>query len=183
VKVAFDASVLVFVFNPKTPASIDRAADRVNGLIESLSRKKAKVIIPTPALTEVMMGGRSIAEYLECLRPFACFQVRAFDERAAVELAARLGDHRRRNRRRFRNVPAWNKIKFDRQIVAIAKSQGAGAVYSDDEHVRTFAVECGMEAYRLADIPIPPKQETLGFEKEDEPNLPEAPNAEAAVVR
>ncbi|HWB85308.1 MAG TPA: hypothetical protein VG675_14290 [Bryobacteraceae bacterium] len=182
-KVAIDASVLIFIFNPKAPASVDRASERVSGLVETLSRKKAKIIIPTPALAEIMMAGRAISEYIEGVRQFSCFQVRAFDERAAIELAARLGNHQKKNRRRFKKVAAWNKIKFDRQIVAVAKSQGAQAVYSDDIHVRKFALECGMDAHKLGDLPIPPKQERLRFEKDEEPNNPQTPNAKPVVLQ
>jgi hypothetical protein len=60
-----------------------------------------------------------------------------------------------------KNVAPLNKVKFDRQIVAIAKTQGATAVYSDDGQVASFAIECGMEAYKLSDIVNPPKQERL----------------------
>lgn len=49
-KVAFDASFLVFLFNPNSNASVVRAAERIDGLIEKLADKKDKIIIPTPAL-------------------------------------------------------------------------------------------------------------------------------------
>src|SRR5260370_14387295 len=65
------------------------AGERIDGLIESLSAKKAKVIIPTPALAEILMAGQHTAQkYIETLKGFSCFQIRAFDERAAIELAA-----------------------------------------------------------------------------------------------
>ncbi len=160
-KVAFDNSFLVFLFNRRAGASVERAADRVDGLIESLSSKKAKIIIPTPALTELLMAGRfSIQVYIEKLKTFGAFQVRAYDERAAIELAAQYLATKKTHKERAKQSP-WNKIKFDRQIVAIAKTQGASVVYSDDEQLRKFAHECGMEAYGLAEIGVPPKQPKL----------------------
>ena len=160
-KVAFDASFLVFLFNRRAGSSVQRAAERVDGLIESLSDKRAKIIIPTPALTEVLMAGKfTVQVYIETLKKFAAFQIRAYDERAAIELAARYVSTKKTNKNRAKQAP-WNKVKFDRQIVAIAKIQGASAVYSDDEQVREFAIECGMDAYGLADVSIPSKQPKL----------------------
>lgn len=128
-KVAFDNSFLVFLFNRRAGASIARAADRVDGLIDSLSNKKAKIIIPTPALTELLMAGKfTVQVYIEKLKMFGAFQIRAYDERAAIELAAQYLATKKTNKERAKQAP-WNKIKFDRQIVAIAKTQGASAVY------------------------------------------------------
>ena len=65
---------------------------------------------------------------------------------------------------------AKTKIKFDRQIVAIAKVEGATAVYSDDKNVVAYAREAGLEGYRLADLPEPPEdpQHSLPLESSDE---------------
>lgn len=49
----------------------------------------------------------------------------------------------------------WNKIKFDRQIVAIAKVAAATAIYSDDRQLRTFAEQQGLSVIGLADLPVP----------------------------
>ena len=63
------------------------------------------------------------------------------------------------------------KIKFDRQIVAIAKVEGATAVYADDGNVIAYAREAGMEGYLLADLPEPPEdpQHALPLGSTDEP--------------
>jgi predicted nucleic acid-binding protein len=161
VKAAFDNSFLVFLFNRRAGASVERAAERVDGLIESLSNKKAKIIIPTPALTELLMAGKfSVQVYVEKLKTFGSFQIRAYDERAAIELAAQYVSTKKTNKEREKQAP-WNKIKFDRQIVAIAKTQGVSVVYSDDDQLRQFARECGMDAYGLAEISVPPQQDML----------------------
>lgn len=160
-KVAFDASILVFLFNRRAGSSVHRAADRIDGLIESLASKKARVIIPTPALSEVLLAGKHTAQiYIETIKKYSCFQIRAFDERAAIELAAQIDDAKKKNKNRSKQ-PIWNKIKFDRQIVAVAKVQGATCVYSDDDQLRRFAEECGMAAKGLSDIPVPSTQMTL----------------------
>nr|WP_294520061.1 hypothetical protein [uncultured Rhodopila sp.] len=127
----------------------------------------AKIVIPTPALSECLVyAGPAGAEYLTILGKQSCFRIASFDERAAIEAAIRTFDARQRGQRKGGN-PADSKaeIKFDRQIVAVATVEGASAVYSDDEALRGYAIEAGMDAYRLADLPLPPEdpQKDLPF--------------------
>jgi len=58
------------------------------------------------------------------------------------------------------------KIKFDRQIAAIATVEGATADYSDDGDVRSYAREAGMDAYQPSDLPLLPEdpQQALRFD-------------------
>jgi predicted nucleic acid-binding protein len=158
-KVVFDASFLAILFNPKTSASIERAPERIDGLIDRLSRSKDKIVIPTPALAEILVAlSQTGPRYIEKLKEFTCFQVRAFDERAAVEFGAAVQSRSKKRLKETRRLVSQNKVKFDQQIVAIAKVQGAKIVYSDDAQLRSFAVECGMEARSLAETPVPMKQ-------------------------
>jgi predicted nucleic acid-binding protein len=158
-KVVFDASFLVLLFNPKSNASVERAPERIDGLIERLSSKKDKIVIPTPALAEILVAlSKTGPKYIEKLKEFTCFQVRPFDERAAVEFGAVVRARSKTQQSKTRKGINRNKVKFDHQIVAIAKVQGAAVVYSDDKQLRAFAEECGMRAIGLADVPVPMKQ-------------------------
>lgn len=49
----------------------------------------------------------------------------------------------------------WVKVKFDRQIVAIAKVAGATKIYSEDADVRAIAIREGLEGLGISDINIP----------------------------
>jgi hypothetical protein len=53
----------------------------------------------------------------------------------------------------------WNQVKFDRQIVAIAKVAGVMAIYSDDRPLRSFAGQQGLRVVGLADLPLPQQPE------------------------
>jgi hypothetical protein len=62
VKVVFDASMLLYLFTsnvapPKDSAGnpIDRAKERVDIKLAEISRNKDKIIVPTPALAEVLV--------------------------------------------------------------------------------------------------------------------------------
>ncbi len=163
-KAAFDNSFLTLALARKGAASVPKAIELVDDLIEKLETKKAKVIIPTPTLTEVLLKApKSGPSYLEKLKSYSCFQIKPFDEKAAIELAetliASVG------RKRGKKAVSKMKVTFDRQIVAVAKAHGASEMYSDDQEVRSFSEECGMEAYGFADLKLSPKQGKLPYEK------------------
>lgn len=125
--VAFDASILIYVIDeqakpPTDPATgnpVDRCRERVTHLLESLQRQNAKIIIPTPALAEVLVHAATGGpEFLRILSLSRHFRIAPFDERAAVEFAARQADRIEVNARAPATTRA--KAKFDDQIVAIA---------------------------------------------------------------
>jgi predicted nucleic acid-binding protein len=166
--VVFDTSILLFVLDGDTPASVPRAKERVEYLIDQLSDAGEKIIIPTPALSECLVhAGRAGPEYLAIIAKRSCFKVTSFDERAAVEAAVRIFQARARGQRKGGNPDALkSKIKFDRQIVAVASVEGATAIYSDDNDVCVYAREAGMDSFRLSDLPLPPEdpQSALQFD-------------------
>lgn len=61
--VTLDASVLIFFFekdapaptDPETGKPLDRCYDRVNHLIAEIAANSGKIVIPTPALAEVLV--------------------------------------------------------------------------------------------------------------------------------
>ena len=82
--VVFDASVLIDLFN-KTAS--DRRA-RLDHLVESLKKQRAKVLIPTPALAEFLVkAGKARERYLHELSKNSAFNIEPFDQKAAVECA------------------------------------------------------------------------------------------------
>lgn len=170
--VVFDASILLFLFDGNTPASAPKAKERVEHLIDRLTAAGEKILIPTPALSECLVhAGSSGPDYLAILGKQSCFRIASFDERAAVEAAARTFEARQRGQRKGGNPESTKtKIKFDQQIAAIATVEGATAVYSDDGDVRGYAIEAGMEAYQLSDLPLPPEnpQAALPFGPPDD---------------
>ncbi len=59
-----------------------------------------------------------------------------------------------------------SKVKFDRQIVAIARVLQASIIYTDDENLAATASAVGISTLGLADLPLPPEtaQGQLPFE-------------------
>jgi hypothetical protein len=50
----------------------------------------------------------------------------------------------------------WQKVKLDRQIVAIARVSGCATIYSDDDDVRRFAEQIAIATVSLPQLPNPP---------------------------
>ena len=133
--VVFDSSVLLLVLDPNakppndptTGRPLDKAAGRIEYLIENLTADKEKIVIPTPVLSEVLVhAGEAMPPYLDIMNGQSAFRIAPFDQKAAIEAAIAMSDAIKRGGHR---VDAANpdatktKIKFDRQIVAIAKAR------------------------------------------------------------
>jgi hypothetical protein len=164
--VVFDATILLPLLSPNVPAPMDPATgkpveyykERIDFLIAELERTRTKVIMPTPALSEILVhADRAGPEYLNQIEQSSVFKIEPFDERAAIEVALMTRDAIKAGDKRGGVNATWAKVKFDRQIVAIAKVNNASAIYSDDEGVKAFAKLAGINAIGILELPLPPK--------------------------
>ena len=64
----------------------------------------------------------------------------------------------------------WQKVKIDRQALAIAKTLGETTFYCDDGSLSKLAKDAGMTVYGIADLPMRPvdPQGELGLEESDD---------------
>jgi hypothetical protein len=120
--------------------------------------------------------GRTVhKKIVEQINKLSVFRIEPLDTRAAIEVAAMTRatlDGPSKNKRGAVTAP-WTKIKYDRQIVAIAKVARATTIYSDDQDIRGIA-EAAAEHIRvigLADLPLPEetRQGELPFETQGRP--------------
>lgn len=172
--VVFDTSVLLLVLNPDARPPIDsdtgepvaQACERMNAFVQRLSDDHETIVIPTPVLSEVLVhAGAAMQSYLEILNRASVFRIAPFDQKAAIEAAVATRDAIDRGSRRVDADPGASgaKIKFDRQIIPIAKAQDAHTVYSDDNDVVRYAHQSGLIAHRTADLPLPPQDPQPGL--------------------
>lgn len=165
--VAFDNNVLCLLLHPEAdipndPAigkPIDRAQDRMAYLVEQLREAEARILIPTPALSEFLTFAS--ADYLTVINESAHFEVAPFDQRAAIEAALALRKAIKAGGKNLGLVGSWQKVKTDRQIVAIAKVNGAETIYSTDRDIHRLAAEAGLKVRHVADLPLPPSTTPL----------------------
>ena len=130
----FDATALLHVLEPGTRDIVDPttntplldASARVKHLVETLEQKEEKIVIPTPALSEVLVHANEAAEdYLKVLGNSVRFRITPFDERAAVELAVITREAIRKGDLRAGTDLTRATLKFDRQIIAISRVEGS----------------------------------------------------------
>lgn len=165
--VLFDTTFLSLLLHPeaKPPLGTDgnpvlRCKDRIENLIQSLSDKKTKVIIPTPVLSEILvLSGKSGPDYLSAINDRACFEIKSFDQKAAIEAASQIRDAMSGGDKKAAALGTWAKLKFDRQIVAIAKVEGVQTIYSDDVDVKAYAMAVGIEVKTVEQLDLPPPKQ------------------------
>jgi predicted nucleic acid-binding protein len=162
--VVFDSSFLIPLLDPEVKG-IGQIDAKLRHLIATLDKQRDIVIVPTPALSETLIGaGDAAPQYLEILNKTSRFRIAPFGPRAAVEAAARHREALRAGDKK-EGSESWAKVKFDRQIIAIAKVEGAERIYSNDADIRRFGKAEGLEVIRLQDLPDPPAKTPDLFER------------------
>jgi hypothetical protein len=152
----FDTTFMALLTDDITPAPApppgvhDTARDRLTYLLETLDDEHIDLVVPTPVLAEMLsFGPLDIPAALAVLKGLSRLRIEAFGERAAFECALML-----RGTGRGRGPKA--KIKFDHQIVAIAKVVGADVVYSDDDDVQKLCQRERLLCFGVWDLPPRP---------------------------
>jgi predicted nucleic acid-binding protein len=174
--VAIDNTFLTLMLNPgkgrppqdpSTKKPVDRIADRIEKLQEDLDSDSERMILPTPVLSEFLIFvGKDGPSYLEKLSGMKTILVRPFDQVAAIELAALEVEDRLKTGKRAGSASPWAKLRFDRQIVAIARTNGAKRIYSDDEDVMKFSTRIGIQVIPTWELPLPSaKQIDIPYEQ------------------
>ncbi|MGH7058813.1 MAG: hypothetical protein ACREFH_00380 [Stellaceae bacterium] len=163
--VVFDTTVLSLLLrpgarpplDPATGVPVARARERLEALVETLQKTRAVAVVPAPVLSELLIkAGDAGPGIVTAIQRSSAFRVAPFDTRAAIELAQMTNASLTTARERREAVAATAaKIKFDRQIVAIAKVSGTDAIYTDDGELIAFAETNGIKCIRVADLPVP----------------------------
>ncbi|KJV33297.1 PIN domain-containing protein [Luteibacter yeojuensis] len=149
-KVLLDANFLIDWKDASTDINV-RA--RAQTLIARLIAAGSCVVIPTPALAEFLCRANceGLASVL-ALTTDASTMIASFDFKAAFELhllhraGAYLGD------KKDGVDEPWQKIKFDRQIVAIARANQCDLIVSADRSVKAAALRIGIAAASMEDL-------------------------------
>lgn len=138
---------------------IEHPTARIEFLIRELEKAGSRIIIPTPVLSEVLVraGAAASQQLIDDINKFTVFRIEPFDTRAAIEVAAMTRAALDVKAKKGASDSTWAKIKYDRQIVAIAKVNQASAIYSDDRDIRAIAAQADITVIGLADLQLPPE--------------------------
>lgn len=169
--VVFDTSVLLLAIypevappaDPKTEKPLEFSKQRVDYLIRKLQKNRSKVVIPAPALSELLVyAGSAVNDYVTKLNQNP-FSVVPFDTRAAIECAEAI---RKFGIKGKGQANSRAKVKFDRQIVAIAQVSRADTIYSDDSDIYNYAKKAGINVVRSYELEMDPddRQHKLNFD-------------------
>jgi predicted nucleic acid-binding protein len=150
---------LIFLFIPNAKCETEHAKERIDYLIGSLQGSGERIVIPSPALAELLIGvGHSRSQILHELTHSPKFLIAPFDTKAALELALLAETVRKQSgKKKGDSGGTWAKVKFDWQIVAIAKAQNVSTIYSEDSDIKKLATLAGITVKSVADLPLPPK--------------------------
>jgi hypothetical protein len=147
-----------------TGQPVTQAAQRFAYLEAQVQRTNNTIIIPTPALAEVLVGlGDAGPAVLEKIGRSSRFKIAEFDMMAAVEVAAMTRDAIRAGDKKDGSSSPWQKVKIDRQIIAIARVRGVERIYSDDQGLATFAAKIGIPVIPTWSMPLPPQDPQRGL--------------------
>lgn len=191
--VVFDATMLMLMLRPNSGRPVDsngqpisQVPERIAHLVQSLEKSRTRIIVPTPALSEVLVrSGTAAPGIVETFSRSAVFRIVPFDSLAAIEAAVMTRTAIDAGGKRGGSEATWAKVKFDRQIVAIAKVTQATAIYSDDGDVRTIAAGEDIPVIGLPELPLPPQNPQIELKlepplaQEGQPDAPSSDEAEA----
>lgn len=161
--VVFDATFLLLLVDPSAsppldPATgqpVEKARERIEYLLNELQKSGERVVIPTPALAEALVGATGpIGELVTLLTASYKLKTAPFDELAAIEVALMADKSAGSGGAVTDETKA--KVKYDRQIIAIAKVVQADAIYSDDKALRAKAKSVGLRAIGVEELDLPP---------------------------
>jgi predicted nucleic acid-binding protein len=183
--VGIDANILSLFLYPtasvpndfKTKQPIDKAHERAEFLIADLQGRGETILIPTPALSEVLVVAPDINRYVQILQTAGCFKIAGFGERAAVEVALRLQLALKTGDKAEGILAPWQKVKYDRQIVAICKVEGCSCIYSADEDIHKHAQLWNIPVLNLSDVKLggQTKLDLVDGAEDDESPSPNVP--------
>ncbi len=152
--------------DPTTGQPVTKVAERLELLIANLQTEGARVILPTPALSEfLVIADESGPDYLAEIAKKSVFAIEPFDARAAVEAAASTRKAIAQGNKKSGASGAWQAVKTDRQIVAIAKTCGAARIYSNDSDLVNIAAGCNIAVVPVWKLPIPPEAQPTLFDR------------------
>ena len=162
--VVFDSNFMLLLFDenlppprdPDTGQSVEKCNERILHLVTTLSKKNIKIIIPTPVIAEILVRADSAGpKYLDKIRRTAAFRVEPFDERSAIEVALMTKQALADGDKKSGSSDTWAKIKYDRQILAIAKVNGASKIYTNDRNLANLAIDNSVPCAGVHQLELP----------------------------
>jgi predicted nucleic acid-binding protein len=134
----------------------DDDAARLRGLMEKAKASGISLGIPAPVFAEFLVRtDDATTEMLNAFERRQAVRILPFDKRAAHECALLDRAALATGDKRGGSKVSWQKLKIDRQIIAIARVNSAQLLLTNDSSLRTLANRLGLPVQTVADLPIP----------------------------
>ena len=164
-KVCLDATALMCLLDTRTNefhapdgSVVGHMQRRMDHLVATIDRAKGSVIVPTPALAELLVGaGAQRAAMLRALESGKAMRIEPFGKMVAVHCASldtqAISDGDKKDGVRS----SWQKVKVDRQIVAIAQIARCERIVTGDPDVEKIAGRAAIETTFVWQLELPPE--------------------------
>lgn len=159
--VIMDATALLLLLNdktsppkhPETRQPIQDAHDRIVAAVTRVREKGDKILIAAPVLAELLVRAENAGSaYLQEFNESVHFKPVPFDQVAAIYHADYTRKAIEQGDKKDGIENSIHKIKFDRQIIAIAQAEGADTIYTDDDKLAKHAEKRGLKVIRTHEI-------------------------------
>lgn len=162
--IVVDTVFLVLMIDPDSSQDNGRAG-KVRHFVDSLSKTNTVVMIPSPAITELVAGrAQKIEEVVETLRRLKGFTVQPFDEVIAIETGERIAFHQANLKPQDRAHHWKVTMKHDAMIAATAIVRGASELYTDDAGLGKYLAGSSVTLRLIDDLPAPPEDPQRRFD-------------------
>lgn len=154
-KVLIDTNTLIKLLDLHTLGGVSA---RLKGLLEDIQAANGQLVIPVQVIGEYISGaGQAGQELLGKFLRNRLIKVASFDYVAALECAImdRTAIASGNKRTPLGREVSWQKIKIDRQIVAIAKVLNVARIISADGDIPKIAKSVGIPCLTAEDLPLP----------------------------
>lgn len=171
---AFDNTFLTLMLDrssfvrpdPNTGIPTKYAHEKLMSLIDRLSKDRETLIIPAPAIAEVMCRVRPAELVISELNRYSCIEPYPFDQKCAVTLSDMMcGQSGRLKEINERHRIGKQRIKVDLQIVAVAVTYGADVLYTDDDGQTAFAELFGLNVMHTWNLQISPERAQIHMDE------------------
>ncbi len=161
--IGFDNTFLALALNPNAKAAINpdtghpatHASLRVEALIDEASKQNDTILIPTPCMAELLTVVPDMERAVSVFDDSSAFELASFDSRCAIEYGKIARQALDSGDKRAGSKDSWQKVKFDRQIVVIAKVHNVVKFYTDDRTQALFARTIGLDVRHTWDLDLP----------------------------
>ncbi|WP_447928061.1 hypothetical protein [Vreelandella sp. EE27] len=138
---------------PRTDEVIENPEGRAEALLDLMNTKADRILIPTPALSEILVRVEDHElhrEYLSVINSMACFDLINFDAISAINCAQLVNNSELKQLKGVDDPK--KKVSFDRQIIAMTQAYGGDELWTHDKKMLAKAEAVGIVVKSLADV-------------------------------